>query len=490
MKIKITALLMTIIFILSYAASASVYQDVEDDYYKLKEGINLSVEILAIRSLDVIDNNSDPDFFIRVFIDDQEFESPVYNDLLYIYDCCTFTKEISESTETVEVIIQLWDWNPYMDIICDISAEQNNENQGFFVVLTYNMHTGHWTGDDYIIDDPSGYGRLNGCDDGSIYESERDCEVWFDITQDDPDGDGIPSWTEVNVYGTDPEFNDTGIDYDDDGLPIEWEHRWGYDPFIYDDHFNLDSDFDSLNNYEEYLTRFFYSDPFRQDIFLEFDFMETGPSGEENIPPESSDEIVKNPFHRRNIVFHFDRGIMFGGDIFPFDEDVNMEELLEIYNEYFLNDEPDHWKRGVFHYGVFVHEENPAGYGFSGDVSPYWGYIPGTNGFIISCRTMEIRDAKRPTKELDYIYASIIMHEMGHNFGIKFGNPLGCDNRGTIYPWRLSYWLFGNYKSIMNYRYTYEIFDYSDGSHGWLDFNDWGEIDLTYFEYPENNSNN
>jgi|GEM_PF-6176274 len=31
-----------------------------------------------------------------------------------------------------------------------------------------------------------------------------DCELWFDITQNDGDGDGLTWWEEVNVYGTDP----------------------------------------------------------------------------------------------------------------------------------------------------------------------------------------------------------------------------------------------------------------------------------------------
>jgi hypothetical protein len=94
------------------------------------------------------------------------------------------------------------------------------------------------------------------------------------------------------------------------------------------------------------------------------------------------------------------------------------------------------------------------------------------------------RSAIRTFKPLDYIYASAIMHEMGHNFGIRFGNPLGCDNRATIYPWRISFWLFRNYKSTMNYRYTYSILDYSDGTHGKRDFDDWDEISLSYFEIP------
>ncbi len=51
--------------------------------------------------------------------------------------------------------------------------------------------------------------------------------VLFDITQNDFDGDNIPYWTEVNRYHTDPTVNDTGRDDDGDGVPIEWEFKWG-----------------------------------------------------------------------------------------------------------------------------------------------------------------------------------------------------------------------------------------------------------------------
>ncbi len=52
------------------------------------------------------------------------------------------------------------------------------------------MKTGHWTGDD-ALQDISGYGRLNGCDDGTIYKKDRDCELWFSITQNDFEQDSI-----------------------------------------------------------------------------------------------------------------------------------------------------------------------------------------------------------------------------------------------------------------------------------------------------------
>ena len=35
------------------------------------------------------------------------------------------------------------------------------------------------------------------------------------------DDDGITYWSEVNVYGTNPEVDNRGEDLDDDGVPIE-----------------------------------------------------------------------------------------------------------------------------------------------------------------------------------------------------------------------------------------------------------------------------
>jgi len=42
--------------------------------------------------------------------------------------------------------------------------------------------------------------------------------------------------------------------------------------------------------------------------------------------------------------------------------------------------------------------------------------------------------------------------------------------------------LFKNYKSVMNYKYAYTLLDYSDGTHGFGDYDDWGNLDLSYFQ--------
>jgi hypothetical protein len=382
-----------------------------------------------------------------------------------------------EAATEVTIIMQLALTDSSGTYPCDLTGSTSDET---FAVITYDVNTGHWTGDDYL-NDPSGYGRLNGCDDGSIYDTEYDCELWFSISQDDPDGDGIPTWVEEEIYGTDPSLNNAGEDLDNDGVPIEWEWKWGYDPLAAEDHATLDPDDDSLTNVEEYLVSTFDSDPFRKDIYLELDWMDEGPDGQTFEFPALSKQLLKNPFHRRNYVFHVDTGFLGGGELVPFDEKIDSNELLQIYQDYFMHGGTESWKRGIFHYGIYVYDCTPKGYAFSGDVEPYWGYNPGTNSFMISGDRMQ-QYGRRFAQTVEYYYGSATMHEMGHNFGFRYGDPFGVDAQLSKYPWQIMYYVYRNYKSIMNYRYTYKIFDYSDGTHGFLDNNDWDTIDLSYFE--------
>jgi len=444
--------------------------------------IEITFEILEIRALDKIDLFSDPDFFVKVSIDNEDYTSPIWNDTSYAYDCFNITKDVADEKEIVNISIQLFDWNSNGNEVCDISKKPNYLEDGLNISIKYNIKTGHWSGDDYC-GDSTGYGRVCGTSDGSIYEDELDCEIFFDIYQNDFDNDSLPYWVENNVYGTNPLINNIGEDEDNDDIPIEWENRWGYNPFIWDDHHSYDPDDDSINNYEEFLTQNWSSDPFRRDVFLEIDYIdEKTTDGKLKTVSNKGIEMLKNPFHKHDIIFHVDNGEECGGEIVPYDSKSTFEEVKEIWNEYFMNNDNENWRRGVFHYAIFVHEITPVGFAFSGDVPPYMGYLPGTDAIVIGNTLVEQKARLLPFKDNDYIYASLLMHEMGHNFGLRWGHPFGVDARSTLYPWRLGYWFYGSYKSVMNYRYTYLILDYSDGSHGIIDHNDWEAIDLSYFE--------
>ena len=491
---KILTILCVIGLVLNIFISTSSSLNIEEGKEKIINindfdplvDINITIDILAIRALDKIDFFSDPDFFLKVNINDEEFRSPTWCNTRNIYNCWKLTTDVPDDIEYVNIKFELWDSNLFENKRCDISSDNNVNDEGYSIDIFYNIGSGIWSGDDYNIGDSSGYGRGCGSGDGSIYKDENDCEIFFNIYQNYFDNDGIPYWIETSVYGTDPMINDVGNDYDKDDIPIEWEHRWGFNPLIWDDHQNIDIDSDSLNNYEEFITSKFGSDPYRKDIFLEIDYMEYENNSAQVEILKKAEEFIKNPYHRRNIIFHLDTGENDGGEVIPSDNESSFEELQELYQNYFTHNGDQDWKRGIFHYALIVENCRPSGFGFSGDVWPYWGYIRGTNCFVVNKDLIQ-RKAKLIRTTDEYILACLFMHELGHNFGIRLGHPFGCDFPGSGSPFRLSYWIFRNYKSVMNYRYTYFILDYSDGSHGRRDFNDWEEIDLTWFEYVDSN---
>lgn len=474
----------------------------------------VTVTIKEIRALDRIDLIGDPDFYVKVFINNVEYTSPIWRDQRYVIPNWSATHDVPDTEENVSITIQLWDWDFFQDKLCDISPNSQSDPLSHEVELTYSLKTGHWRGDDYISPevitfDRSGYGRLNGCDDNSIYQRDRDCEIWFDISQTDYDGDTIPYWTEVNIYGTDPEIDDTGLDDDEDGVPIEWEHKWGhyfvrtswhppkwehrwfYDPFIWENHSGLDPDNDGLDNVEEYLASAWGSDPFRQDIFFELDQMELGPNGEGGLVPDLTKDLLIDAFAKHNIVYHIDDGCMGGGELIPFDNSTSDQELQEMYLQYFMNNNISYWRRGAFHYVPIIYNSaRYPGFAFSTTVD---GETYRLDSFQISTKMHDVFPFRYPifggivrmgfNKEYQRAisYASVMMHESGHTLGIFSGNVPGCDGYYSMFP-RADWWKWLSYRSCMNYQYCYTLVDYSDGSHGKNDFDDWGHIDLTLFQ--------
>jgi hypothetical protein len=163
-----------------------------EDFDPLVDNITVTVTIDEIRALQTIDLFSDADLYVKVNINDNEFISDVWTDMTYVENPnWSASCDVPKDTEFVNVTIALWDKNNVRDRLCDISPDVGNFTQARTAELTYSIATGVWWGDD-CLGDPSGYGRLNGCDDNSIYQQDRDCELWFDISQNDFDGDGLP----------------------------------------------------------------------------------------------------------------------------------------------------------------------------------------------------------------------------------------------------------------------------------------------------------
>jgi hypothetical protein len=346
--------------------------------------------------------------------------------------------------------------------------------------VVYDYKTGHWTGDDFL-NDTNGYGHFVG----------KDYEVWFNIYQLCFNNDLIPYWTKVNVYHLNGTFDCSNYDPNGDGIPLTWDFKWGYDPFAYDNHSMADPDKDGLTNLEEYQMSKYYADPFHQDIYIEADGMQKkGFFDWPHVLWNESKEIIMERYAEHNICVYIDNGwpgdsSNGGGELLPWVETLSQDSgmMLQFYKWHF-----DDSRKGIFRYCViafnsgFCHPSVNNRYdSFTADSSPYKMYLK--------------RLAFTPRAQR-LLLAAATMHELGHSLGIAPWTVGGNDNltftEGAAAKQAfLDKW--GNYYSVMNYYYIFDkkLVDYSDGTHGPGDVNDWAMFDLTYFkrndqyiEYP------
>ncbi|MBA3046527.1 MAG: hypothetical protein FP824_10005, partial [Euryarchaeota archaeon] len=283
----------------------------------------ITVKITEIRALEAVDSPSEADFYTRVSCDRAKISGSLYtwvtsdstipikfdNSHLTPSDLTNaFIFNVPDSEELRLITIDLFDYDgsPTSDDWCDIdgdstvsedeysSTEINDDGRTMFLV--YSLKTGQWTGGDYP-NDPNGYGHASGEEDDDPRDQD-DCELWFDIRQDDRDADELTYGQEIAI-GTNPTMIDspTGVcplgDIDGDGLPNWYECkqdiRWP--PSIIDMDAGGDTDYDGLSNLEEYTLRPYNSNPYRPDLFVEMDYLEGC-----GIPPSDSIESVIKMF--------------------------------------------------------------------------------------------------------------------------------------------------------------------------------------------------
>lgn len=437
------------------------------------ENVTVVVDILRVRTMTLKEHT--PDIYFKVYINEKDsvLSPGVYRGKDIWFEGPIAGKEISYAPEEmVSVQIQVWEKEALVDKLCDISGGKSPFLAGKTINLIYDIKRGDWTGDDYL-GDTNGYGHCSGFEDGN--EGERDCEIWFDIYQvvDDSDGDRLTYWEKAHVYNLDVSGDYTGEDFDEDGIPIEWEDKYGYDPFTWEDHATLDPDEDGLTNAEEWKTSQWLSDPFAQDIFIEVDTMEGKHRWSKPYTfPKESQYLLCNVFARHNITVHIDDGSMGGGgDLVPYDGRMNWRELWDTRDSYFLDQ--NSWRRGVFHYALICSEiefRRPAG-----------GCAFCADSFTIGGQYVKNWTWSFYLHGSDYYtaFASVFMHELGHTLGLN--DFEGIDNEKSRFAWNKEFWEWGPYKSCMNYRYVYKLVDYSNGDDEDHDQNDWKIIDLTRF---------
>jgi len=494
---KLAGLLITLLFCLPAAPTLASHTTTpvtggpHTNYTPFANETTITVTITQIRSLDVILRK--PSFQVDVIINGVHHESPIYENQPYVYTPWTTNMTVPSDNDWVNITIALKDTRS--NKLCDLSGchEQANHYNDTVANLYYSIKTGHWVGDDWafywdeghngtdyqpehewIGFDPSGYGRLNGCDDNSINQLDRDAELYFTITQNTPAPDGIPYWLKTQIYHLDPATDYTGYDPNNDGIPLTWDWKWGYDPFANDSHAALDEDYDGLNNTKEYRVSQWGSDPFKKDLYIELDRMADSPRGEQTLLADEPKELIRTCFAQHNIDFHLDDGSMGGSDIIPFQESSSQRDLQNDYLHYFLHDNLSNYRRGIFHYGLMVYNASYGGFNFFNGILPYF------DCFQVSSKRMNTKIFPKTARKAVLVYGSAYMHELGHNIGLDAFT--GIDNPNTAMPWQRDWWKYRPYVSIMNYGYMYAMIGYSDGHRGKNDYNDWTHIDLGMFQ--------
>ena len=414
------------------------------------------------------------------------------------------SKDVVQHTETTEVFFNTWD-SMFQEnkVVKDAEEEQETSEITLQIVevestgllglrsnhvpkdefsITYDYRTGRWTGDDSFMD-KDGYGYYLG----------ETFEIWFNVYQFDYDDDFIPYWTEVNLLGTDPTVDDTELDPDNDGIPTAWEWKWGFDPFTWEDHDNLDPDIDGLENSEEYIMDDYFSDPYIQNIYIEVDFMEQGGilDPPHTLPKECQQPLIEE-FSKHNIKMIFDDGWPTspkngGGEYVAHYDQISQDSGA--IAQYYYNHFPQE-RRGIFRYMVIGHAGgfNHPGIGNIYDTT----YIPDYINKENPLKALELfikRGIRLSSRGQHVALAAVTMHELGHSCGLSNVDFEGIDNmthKSWLFPsqeWKDTYI---DYRSVMCYYCMYDpsVLSYSDGSNGPpYDQNDWEQFFMPTFQY-------
>jgi len=214
------------------------------------------------------------------------------------------------------------------------------------------------------------------------------------------------------------------------------------------------------------------SNPFKKDIFLEIDWKKNPNNSQTNKPPQDLiNKFIQN-FEKHDITLHIDIGELGGGEEIPsYDSVFSFSKLIDLYWNFFLHNDINNPRKGIFHYGVVCNYCPDLNFPFNG-----WDHM---DSFAISSEWLL---EQYPRKNIGQIIVGAAIHHLGHTLGLLADTFDGIDNIGVTKPFTIQCIKFRNYKSCMNYNYKYEIFSYSDGTHGPGDFNDWNQLNLSFFK--------
>lgn len=290
----------------------------------------------------------------------------------------------------------------------------------------------------------------------------------------------------------------SGLDADGDGLSRSAEMAQGTS-----DHLN-DTDFDGLSDFIESTsfpnrdavfcdstaTTCAYPNPLQRDIYVETDWMmKPGEEGYSMQLTSGQAASLVDAFDNHNINLHVDYGQLGGGNEVDYNEAINWLDNSNgvDFHDYKLGGDGiaaqfNSNRQGIFRYMLlgynYDEDSTSSGVAWAGDDDSFisYGFVkehPGTwpTGFDYS--------------NFNTAISGTMMHELGHNLCLTEPHPIN----GVWYPTQPSSCIFNgvhadshhsnpwpNYESVMNYDNQYSMVDFSDGSHGQGDHNDWSTL--------------
>jgi hypothetical protein len=258
---------------------------------------------------------------------------------------------------------------------------------------------------------------------------------------------------------------------------------------------NQDSDEDGLNDFIEspwYAdrdtvfcgTECAYPNPSQKDLYAEIDWMDDGAT--EYKPSNTQLELVEDMFANKGINFHADTGQFGGGNELPtYTQPLRRTVTLgqtdfwdyknggDGITANFSSDRSSIWRYMIYGYSYL-----------ESTVSSGWSETMGDDLFISGGLIEDMTGLANTSRAI----ANTIAHEIGHNICLSDEKVYeeqpdecvfdGIDNDDA----NDSEYNLENYESVMNYRYQLtdvddiNVVNYSDGTHGSGDHNDWDGV--------------
>nr|WP_194946126.1 hypothetical protein [Mycolicibacterium malmesburyense] len=294
-------------------------------------------------------------------------------------------------------------------------------------------------------------------------------------------------------------------DVDGDGLTTAQEWAQG----TFDDSTKVDTDGDGISDYNESLWKLnfdetycdttttphtcTYPNPNRKDLFVEIDWMYDGTTDYKPNSTQISDLV--SMYSNHGIVAHFDVGDYGGGKRLPvyssslnWNDATNLTNALDMYD---FKNGGDSTATGIANYTLLAqfdsHRQNIWRYMVHGvnrisDLPITVGGVADGMGddTIVASENTNAVTGYQYTK--DRALAGLMAHEIGHLLCLTQTHEWVQQDTDCVYQYIDTTNGDNNWKSVMNNNYTLpgladvSTINYSDGSHGTGDHDDWSAI--------------